>query len=77
MSNFDHELDVRGLNCPLPILHTKRTLKNLDGGQVLRVLATDPGSARDFEAFSNQTRNELLESVEQDGEFHYLIKKRD
>ncbi|MFC1664716.1 sulfurtransferase TusA family protein [Pseudomonadota bacterium] len=76
MSDFDHELDVRGLNCPLPILHAKRTLKNLDGGQVLRVLATDPGSVKDFEAFANQTGNELLESVELDGEFHYLLKKR-
>lgn len=76
MSNFDQELDVRGLNCPLPILHAKKALNGLTGGQVLRVLATDPGSVKDFEAFANQTGNELLDSAEQDGEFHYLLKKR-
>jgi len=76
MSNFDQELDVRGLNCPLPILHAKKTLNGMTAGQVLRVLATDPGSVKDFEAFANQTGNELLDSAEQDGEFHYLLKKR-
>ena len=57
----DRELDARGLNCPLPILRTKKTLNNMQSGQTLRILATDPGSVRDFQAFSKQTGNELLE----------------
>ena len=76
MSDYDQELDVRGLSCPLPILRAKKTLKDLDGGKVLRVLATDPGSVKDFEAFAKQTGNELLDSQEVDGEFHYLLKKK-
>lgn len=71
----DHELDARGLNCPLPILQAKKALKGLAAGDVLRILATDPGSVKDFEAFAKQTGNELLESSEQGGEFHYLLKK--
>ena len=76
MSDYDQELDVRGLSCPLPILRAKKTLKDLDGGKILRVLATDPGSVKDFEAFAKQTGNELLDSQEVDGEFHYLLKKK-
>lgn len=75
MSNFDQELDARGLNCPLPILRAKKALNDLDGGQVLRIVATDPGSVKDFQAFTKQTGNELLESGETDGEFIFLIKK--
>lgn len=75
MADFDQELDARGLNCPLPILRAKKALNALQGGQVLKIIATDPGSVKDFEAFANQTGNELLESSEQNGEFHFLMKK--
>jgi tRNA 2-thiouridine synthesizing protein A len=75
MTNADMELDARGLNCPLPILRAKKSINELAPGQVLRIVATDPGSVKDFEAFSKQTGNELLESTEENGEFVYLIKK--
>lgn len=72
----DQELDARGLNCPLPILRAKKTLNDMAGGQVLSIIATDPGSVKDFEAFAKQTGNELMESKEEGGEFHFLIKKK-
>ncbi len=72
---FDSELDASGLNCPLPILKAKKALAALSSGQVLRVIATDPGSVKDFEAFAKQTGNELLEHVEEGGKFIFLIKK--
>jgi len=75
MSNFDQELDARGLNCPLPILRAKKTLNTMIGGQILKIIATDPGSIKDFEAFAKQTGNELLDSSELDGEFHFTLKK--
>ncbi|HCF73345.1 MAG: SirA family protein [Proteobacteria bacterium] len=75
MSNFDQELDARGLNCPLPILRAKKTLTGMTSGEVLKIMATDPGSVKDFEAFATQTGNELLDSSEVDGEFHFLMKK--
>jgi tRNA 2-thiouridine synthesizing protein A len=75
MSNFDQELDARGLNCPLPILRAKKTLNTMIGGQILKIMATDPGSVKDFEAFAKQTSNELLDSSELDGEFHFMLKK--
>jgi len=75
MANFDQELDASGLNCPLPILRAKKTLTGMEAGQVLRIIATDPGSVKDFEAFSKQTGNELLESGEEGGKFVFLIKK--
>jgi len=75
MTQADMELDARGLNCPLPILRAKKSMNELASGQVLRILATDPGSVKDFEAFSKQTGNELLESGEQNGEFVYLLRK--
>ncbi len=73
---FDRDLDARGLNCPLPILRTKKTLNDMQSGQVLKILATDPGSVRDFEAFSRQTGHELLSRTESAGEFHFLLRKR-
>lgn len=76
MAEFDQELDARGLNCPLPILRAKKALNDLGGGQVLRIMATDPGSVKDFEAFAQQTGNELLDSTEVEGEFHFLLKKK-
>jgi len=75
MSNFDQELDARGLNCPLPILRAKKTLNAMTGGQILKIMATDPGSIKDFKAFAKQTGNELLDSSEVDGEFHFTLKK--
>jgi tRNA 2-thiouridine synthesizing protein A len=74
--NFDKEIDTRGLNCPLPILRTKKTLAEMTSGQVLKVLATDPGSVKDFQAFSKQTGNELLSQSETSGEFIFFMKKR-
>ena len=75
MANFDQELDASGLNCPLPILRAKKAITSLSDGQVLRIVATDPGSVKDFEAFCKQTGNELLESGEEGGKFVFLIKK--
>ncbi|KOR29878.1 SirA family protein [Achromatium sp. WMS1] len=76
MANFDDELDASGLNCPLPILRAKKALSKMEAGKVLHIIATDPGSVKDFESFSNQTGNELLESREEGGKFHFLIKKK-
>jgi len=75
MSDFDQELDARGLNCPLPILRAKKTLNGMTAGEVLKIISTDPGSVKDFEAFASQTGNELLESTEEGGEFHFMMKK--
>jgi len=75
MAEFDSELDASGLNCPLPILRAKKTLSGMSSGQVLHIIATDPGSVKDFDAFSKQTGNELLESKEEGGKFHFMIKK--
>lgn len=75
LSEFTKELDASGLNCPMPILRAKKALKELSPGEVLRVIATDPGSVKDFEAFAKQTGNELLESVEEGGSFIYRLKK--
>ena len=76
MPEFDQELDASGLNCPLPILRTKKALAGLQAGQILRIIATDPGSVKDFEAFARQTGNELLESSEQAGKFYFRLKKK-
>jgi tRNA 2-thiouridine synthesizing protein A len=73
--SHDQELDASGLNCPLPILRAKKTLNAMSAGQVLHVIATDPGSVKDFDAFAKQTGNELTESREEGGKFHFLIKK--
>jgi tRNA 2-thiouridine synthesizing protein A len=75
MAEFDQELDASGLNCPLPILRAKKTLTGMEAGQILHVIATDPGSVKDFDAFAKQTGNELMESKEDGGKFHFLIKK--
>lgn len=69
------ELDTKGLNCPLPILKAKKAIKGLAAGDSLKVLSTDPGSVKDFEAFCRSTGNELLESNEADGVYIYVIKK--
>lgn len=72
----DLELDARGLNCPLPILRTKKRLNDMTSGQVLKILATDPMSVRDFHAFSRQTGHELIASGERAGEFFFLLRKK-
>ncbi|MBI4203429.1 MAG: sulfurtransferase TusA family protein [Betaproteobacteria bacterium] len=74
--HFDKELDARGLNCPLPILRTKKALTDMTSGQVLKVLATDPGSVKDFQAFSKQTGNALLSSEAANSEFIFFMKKK-
>ena len=73
---FDMELDARKLSCPLPILRAKKSLSQMSSGQVLRIVATDTGAPNDFTEFCRQTGNELLSSVEQDGEFLFLIRRR-
>jgi tRNA 2-thiouridine synthesizing protein A len=75
-TTFDKDLDVRGLNCPLPILRAKKALTELTSGQVLRVLATDPGSVKDFQAFARQTGNALLSHAEAEKVFTFLVKKK-
>jgi len=75
MADFDQELDASGLNCPLPILRAKKTLAGMEANQVLRIVATDPGSVKDFEAFAKQTGNELMDSGEEGGKFVFRIKK--
>ena len=74
--NFDKEVDARGLNCPLPILRAKKGLAEMKAGEVLRVVATDPGSVKDFAAFAKQTGNELLGSGERDKEFEFFLKRK-
>ena len=70
------EIDTRGLNCPLPILKAKKALAELQAGQVLKVLATDPGSVRDFQAFARQTGNELLEQSNVGDEYVHYLRRR-
>ena len=74
--NIQKELDTRGLNCPLPILKAKKALAVMTSGQVLKVLATDPGSMRDFQAFARQTGNELVEQSSSNDEFIHYLRRR-
>ena len=74
--NFDKEVDARGLNCPLPILRTKKALTDMQSGQVLRIVATDPGSVKDFQAFARQTGNALLDQSANDKEFTFFMQKK-
>ena len=73
---FDKEVDARGLNCPLPILKAKKALAEMTSGQVLRVVATDTGSVRDFQAFAKQTGNTLLDHSEADKEFTFYMRRK-
>ncbi|HBR98587.1 MAG TPA: SirA family protein [Gammaproteobacteria bacterium] len=75
MADFDQELDASGLNCPLPILRAKKSLAQLGSGQLLKVIATDPGSVKDFEAFAKQTGHVLESSSEEGGKYNFLIRK--
>ena len=74
--NIDKELDTRGLNCPLPILKTKKALADMSSGQTLRVVSTDTGSVRDFVAFARQTGNDLLEQTTEGNDFIHIIRRR-
>ncbi len=73
--NYDKELDARGLNCPLPILRTKKTLAEINAGQVLKIITTDPGAVKDMQAFAKQTGNELVSSAESGGEYVFFMRK--
>lgn len=73
---FDRDLDVKGLNCPLPILRTKKALADMESGQILRVQATDPGAQKDFPAFARQTGNELVEQREEGSTFEFYLKRK-
>ncbi|MCU0775039.1 MAG: sulfurtransferase TusA family protein [Ideonella sp.] len=70
------ELDTRGLNCPLPILKAKKALNDMSSGEVLKVVATDPGSVRDFQAFARQTGNDLVEQAEAGNEYIHYLRRR-
>jgi TusA-related sulfurtransferase len=72
----NRELDTRGLNCPLPILKAKKVLAEMTSGEVLKVVATDPGSVRDFQAFARQTGHELVEQTNAEGEYFHLLRRR-
>jgi TusA-related sulfurtransferase len=74
--NIDKELDTRGLNCPLPILKAKKALSGMESGQILRVMATDAGSVRDFQAFARQTGNELVEQQTTGTDFIHVMRRR-
>ena len=76
MQTADIEVDARGLNCPLPILKAKKALSGLQSGQTVRVLSTDAGSVRDFQAFAKQTGNELVEQQTEGAEFVHLMRRR-
>ncbi len=71
----DKTLDTKGMNCPLPILKTKKAIGEVPVGGTLEVLATDPGAAADFQAFCRQTKNELIESTEDAGVYRFVIKR--
>ncbi len=73
---IDKEIDTRGLNCPLPILKAKKALAELFSGQVLKVISTDAGSVRDFQAFAKQTGNELIEQQTVDTDFIHVLRRR-
>ena len=75
-TTFDKELDARGLNCPLPILRTKKSLTDMVSGQVLKIVATDPGSVKDFQAFARQTGNTLLSENETEKVFTFFMQKK-
>lgn len=76
MMDYNKDLDARGLNCPLPILKTKKALADMATGEVLRVMATDPGALRDFQAFAKQTGNELLSHAEENKEYTFFMKRK-
>jgi TusA-related sulfurtransferase len=74
--NIDKEIDTRGLNCPLPILKAKKALADMQSGQLLKVVATDQGSIRDFQAFAKQTGNELVDQQTTGNEYVHVLRRR-
>jgi len=76
METITKEVDARGLNCPLPILKAKKALADVKSGELLRIICTDPGSVRDFQAFARQTKNELVEQTESGDEFIHVLRRR-
>jgi TusA-related sulfurtransferase len=76
MTEVNRELDTRGLNCPLPILKAKKALTDMASGELLRVMATDPGSLRDFQAFARQTGHELVEQTHVGADYVHVLKRR-
>ena len=74
--NIHTELDTRGLNYPLPILKAKKALATMDSGALLKVISTDPGSLRDFQAFARQTGNELVQQMQADRDYIHILKRR-
>ena len=75
MTEFHHELDACGLNCPLPVLRTKKTLDKMASGEILQVIATDPGSVEDMAALVRQTGHEVLETRQESDRYYFLVKK--
>ena len=75
MTTVTETLDTKGMNCPMPVLKAKKSMKKLNAGDTLEVFSTDPGSLRDFESFCRATGNELLESGEEEGVYRFLIRK--
>jgi tRNA 2-thiouridine synthesizing protein A len=74
--NIDKEIDTKGLNCPLPILKAKKALSDMQSGQLLKVVSTDAGSVRDFQAFAKQTGNELVEQTSAGDQFVHVLRRR-
>jgi tRNA 2-thiouridine synthesizing protein A len=74
--NFDKEFDASGMSCPLPIVKTKKSLTDMNSGQVLKVISTDSGSVKDMQAFADQTGNTLLESTQEGSKFVFYMKKK-
>jgi tRNA 2-thiouridine synthesizing protein A len=75
MTDADQQLDTSGLNCPLPVLRLKKSLAGMQSGEVLAVIATDPGAMKDFAVFARQTGHALLESREENGKFYFRLRK--
>ncbi len=76
MQEVNRELDTRGLNCPLPILKAKKALADMVSGELLKVVSTDPGSVRDFQAFARQTGNDLVEQTTAGADFMHVLRRR-
>tara|TARA_B100000700_G_C15047398_1_gene858595 strand:- start:1530 stop:1760 length:231 start_codon:yes stop_codon:yes gene_type:complete len=76
MSEFDNEINCQGLNCPLPILKTKKTIDNMSSGEVLKMTSTDPGSASDVDSWAKRTGNDLISNIEENGIYTFLIRKK-
>jgi len=76
VNKVDRELDVKGLNCPMPLLKAKKAINEMAGGEKIKVLATDPGSVRDFELFAKQSGHQLLDSGSIDGVYYYYLQKK-